>query len=115
MCGQVNEEDFYVLHHEMGHLYYYLAYNHQPHLFQVWFNYDPVNQLINNKRIHLLKQSGANSAFHEAVGDTIVYAAMATQHRKRLGFPPPAGGGGIPSEIVHLLRQALVKVRFALN
>jgi len=35
MCGQVGEEDFYVLHHEMGHLYYYLAYKDQPHLFQV--------------------------------------------------------------------------------
>ena len=31
-------------------------------------------------------QSGANSAFHEAIGDTIIYAAMSTQHRKRLGF-----------------------------
>ena len=49
------------------------------------------------------------------MGDTIVYAAMATQHRQRLGFPEPASSGGaaeIPAEIVHLLRQALVKVRF---
>ena len=32
------------------------------------------------------KKSGANSAFHEAVGDTIVYAAMSPQHRLRLGL-----------------------------
>jgi hypothetical protein len=31
-------------------------------------------------------QTGANSAFHEAIGDTIILAAMTTAHRKRLGF-----------------------------
>ena len=36
MCAEVNEEYFYVVHHEMGHCHYYLAYNeHQPPLFQV--------------------------------------------------------------------------------
>lgn len=35
MCGKINEDDFYTLYHEMGHLYYYLAYRHQPYLFQV--------------------------------------------------------------------------------
>ena len=55
-------------------------------------------------------QSGANSAFHEAVGDSIVYAAMATQHRRRLGFPPIASGGSVPPEVAHLLHQALNKV-----
>lgn len=35
MCGQINEDDFYTLHHEMGHLYYYLAYRNQPQLFRV--------------------------------------------------------------------------------
>ena len=35
MCGQVNEDDLYTLHHEMGHLYYFLSYRHQPYLFRV--------------------------------------------------------------------------------
>ena len=35
MCGEINEDDFYTLHHEMGHLYYFLAYSHQPFLFRV--------------------------------------------------------------------------------
>lgn len=38
MCGEINEDDFYTLHHEMGHLYYFLAYNHQPFLFRVSFD-----------------------------------------------------------------------------
>ena len=35
MCGKINEDDFYTLHHEMGHIYYYLTYQHQPYLFRV--------------------------------------------------------------------------------
>jgi len=36
MCAEVNENYLYVVHHEMGHCQYYLAYNtHQPELFQV--------------------------------------------------------------------------------
>lgn len=49
MCIRINEEDFRVIHHELGHIYYYLAYNNQPPLFQ----------------------DGANDGFHEALGDTV--------------------------------------------
>ncbi|KAK4008097.1 hypothetical protein OUZ56_013252 [Daphnia magna] len=89
MCGEINEDDFYTLHHEMGHLYYFLAYNHQPFLFR----------------------SGASSAFHEAIGDSIIYAAMTTQHRRRLGFLHSDNNVNQKDlEIVNLLRQALVKI-----
>ncbi|KAJ4443860.1 hypothetical protein ANN_05647 [Periplaneta americana] len=64
LCAEVNEEDFYVIHHEMGHIEYYMAYRHQPVLFQ----------------------EGANSAFQEAVGDAITYGVMAPQHLQRLGL-----------------------------
>ncbi|XP_046639551.1 angiotensin-converting enzyme-like [Daphnia pulicaria] len=89
MCGKINEDDFYTLHHEMGHLYYFLTYSHQPFLFR----------------------SGASSAFHEAIGDTIIYAAMATKHRHRLGFVS-TGNKTNPKDldIINLLRQALVKI-----
>jgi peptidyl-dipeptidase A len=43
MCTSVNEEDFYVVHHEMGHIEYFMAYSKQPAVFR----------------------TGANSAFHE--------------------------------------------------
>jgi oligoendopeptidase F len=35
MCAHVTEEDLMTLHHEMGHLYYYLTYAHQPQMFRV--------------------------------------------------------------------------------
>ena len=49
MCIKPNEEDLITIHHELGHDYYYLAYNKLPLLFQ----------------------NGANDGFHEAIGDTI--------------------------------------------
>ncbi|ANB17548.1 M2 family metallopeptidase [Dokdonella koreensis] len=52
MCIKPNEEDLTTIYHELGHVYYYLAYNDLPPLFQ----------------------SGANDGFHEAIGDTVVLA-----------------------------------------
>jgi peptidyl-dipeptidase A len=49
MCINPTEENFRTVYHEMGHIYYFLAYNGQSELFQ----------------------SGANDGFHEAIGDTI--------------------------------------------
>jgi peptidyl-dipeptidase A len=49
MCIRPSEEDQYTIYHEMGHIYYYLAYKDQWPIFQ----------------------SGANDGFHEAIGDTI--------------------------------------------
>ena len=52
MCIKPNEEDFTTIYHELGHVYYYMAYNDLPPLFQ----------------------TGAHDGFHEAIGDTIVLA-----------------------------------------
>ncbi len=49
MCIEKNAEDFSTIHHELGHIFYYQAYAHQPSVFQ----------------------SGANDGFHEAVGDLL--------------------------------------------
>ena len=49
MCIEKNEEDFSTIHHELGHIFYYQAYNHIPTLFQ----------------------AGANDGFHEAFGDLL--------------------------------------------
>lgn len=35
LCAEVNAEDFRVIHHEMGHVEYYMAYRNQPVVFQV--------------------------------------------------------------------------------
>ncbi len=50
MCIEPTEDEFTTIYHELGHIYYYLAYNNQPPIFQ----------------------TGAHDGFHEAIGDTIV-------------------------------------------
>lgn len=49
MCINLNQEDLFVIHHELGHDYYYHAYYQLP----------------------IIYQAGANDGFHEAIGDTI--------------------------------------------
>jgi len=49
MCIEPNEEEFRTVYHELGHIYYYLAYN-------------PLEPVF---------QAGAHDGFHEAIGDTI--------------------------------------------
>jgi hypothetical protein len=44
LCAEVNAQDFYVVHHEMGHVEYYMAYRNQPTVFQV---YSPQTAVIN--------------------------------------------------------------------
>jgi peptidyl-dipeptidase A len=107
MCTQITDADFYTIHHEMGHIQYYMSYNRQqPYVYR----------------------DGANSAFHEAIGDTIgMYASKYTagyhcsyvhmhclvspEHLVRLGF---LDRSSITSdyEMNFLLRMALQKVAF---
>jgi peptidyl-dipeptidase A len=87
MCIQVTEEDFRVIHHELGHNFYQRAYDTQPPLFQ----------------------NSANDGFHEAVGDTIALS-VTPDYLKKLGLIDvvlPASG-----DIDYLLQQALEKVAF---
>ena len=49
MCINLNQEDLYTIHHELGHDYYFHYYYKLP----------------------MLYQNGANDGFHEAIGDTI--------------------------------------------
>ena len=63
MCIKPNEEDFTTIYHELGHVYYYLAYNDLPPLFQ----------------------TGAHDGFHEAIGDTIVLA-MTPRYLESIGL-----------------------------
>jgi peptidyl-dipeptidase A len=87
MCVNINEEDFSVVHHELGHNYYQMAYDNQPFLFR----------------------DSANDAFHEAIGDTIALS-VTPPYLKQLGLidtvPEPS------SDIGFLLNRALDKVAF---
>jgi peptidyl-dipeptidase A len=87
MCIQITEEDFRVIHHELGHNFYQRAYDKQPPLFE----------------------DSANDGFHEAVGDTIALS-VTPEYLKKIGLidevPPPSG------DIDYLLEKSLQKVAF---
>ena len=63
MCIEKNEEDFITIHHELGHIFYYQAYNHLPTLFQ----------------------GGANDGFHEAFGDLLTLS-ITPDYLNQIGF-----------------------------
>ena len=87
MCIEPTGEDFYTVHHELGHNYYQRAYNQQPFLFR----------------------DSANDGFHEAIGDTIQLSVTPDYLVKAglLGAPTdPARDTGV------LLKRALEKVAF---
>ncbi|MBP9673539.1 MAG: M2 family metallopeptidase [Bacteriovoracaceae bacterium] len=63
MCIKIDEEDFTTIHHELGHIFYYQSYAHQPVIFQ----------------------TGANDGFHEAIGDAIALSINPT-YLKKIGL-----------------------------
>jgi peptidyl-dipeptidase A len=87
MCIEPTEEDFRVIHHELGHNFYQRAYSQQP----------------------LLYQESANDGFHEAVGDTVALS-ITPEYLKQIGMieqvPDPSKDLGL------LMRLALDKVAF---
>jgi peptidyl-dipeptidase A len=87
MCIQINEEDFRVIHHELGHNFYQRAYDTQPPLFQ----------------------GSANDGFHEAVGDTIALS-VTPEYLKKIGLIDAVPAS--TQDIDYLLQHALEKVAF---
>lgn len=88
MCIKPNEEEFTTIYHELGHVYYYLAYNNQPPLFQ----------------------TGAHDGFHEAIGDTIVLG-MTPKYLQSIGLVD-AQQQSNEALINAQMRMALAKVSF---
>ena len=88
MCIKPNEEDFTTIYHELGHVYYYLAYNKLPPLFQ----------------------TGAHDGFHEAIGDTMVLA-MTPDYLKSIGMVGEQQQSN-DALINAQMRMALAKVSF---
>ncbi|CAF4975132.1 unnamed protein product, partial [Rotaria sp. Silwood1] len=90
ICTEINDDYFYTIHHEMGHVEYYMAYSeNQPYAYR----------------------GGANSGFHEAIGDTIGMFAISPAHLIKLGFLQEEAVNS-HYEINFLLRLALQKVAF---
>ncbi|MES2075192.1 MAG: M2 family metallopeptidase [Pseudomonadota bacterium] len=89
MCITPTAENFTTIHHELGHIYYFLAYNKQPLLFR----------------------TGANDGFHEAIGDTVALS-ITPDYLQQVGLmdASQADNGGADAEVGQLLRRALSKV-----
>lgn len=62
MCTNINNEDFLTIHHEMGHIQYYIQY----------------------KELPVMLRTGANPGFHEAVGDAIALSVATPQHLQKV-------------------------------
>jgi len=88
MCIEADEDNLRTIYHELGHVYYYLAYNGQPPLFQ----------------------TGANDGFHEAIGDSIVLS-LTPEYLSRIGLVG-AQKNSEQAAINAQLKLALEKVAF---
>ena len=62
MCTKKTKEDLITIHHEMGHIQYFIQYNKQP----------------------LQLRGGAHPGFHEAIGDVIALSFDTPKHLKKV-------------------------------
>ena len=69
ICLDSPREDFFTVHHELGHNFYQRAYDKQPFLFR----------------------DSANDGFHEAIGDTIALS-VTPEYLVKLGFVAEGAG-----------------------
>ena len=82
MCIERNAEDFAVIHHELGHIFYYQAYSDLPDIFQ----------------------SGANDGFHEAVGDLLTLS-ITPDYFQKIGMISEAEAKQAKADPISLLMQ----------
>ncbi|XP_075231984.1 angiotensin-converting enzyme-like isoform X2 [Lycorma delicatula] len=90
MCTTVTMEDLITIHHEMGHIQYYLQYKDLPTIYR----------------------TGANSGFHEAVGDTIALSVRTTNHLRKVGLLDSNVEDDPQSDINFLYLSGLEKIAF---
>lgn len=89
MCTEVNAEDFYTVHHELGHNYYQRAY----------------------KDVDYLYKDGAHDGFHEAIGD-FVSLSITPYYLEQIGLITEDQIPGEDADIALLLNTALDKIAF---
>ncbi|XP_036393879.1 angiotensin-converting enzyme [Megalops cyprinoides] len=88
-CTTVTMEQLFTVHHEMGHIEYYLQYKDQPVSFR----------------------GGANPGFHEAVGDVLSLSVSTPKHLREIGLLDKVTDDN-ESDINYLLKMALEKMAF---
>ena len=90
MCTVLTSGDFQTVHHEMGHIQYFMQYKDQPIEFR----------------------EGANPGFHEAIGDLIALSVMTPGHLKSVGLLPQTFEEDEQTNLNALMAMALNKVSF---
>ncbi|XP_059494632.1 angiotensin-converting enzyme [Stegostoma tigrinum] len=88
-CTTVTMEQLFTVHHEMGHVEYYLQYKDQPVSFR----------------------GGANPGFHEAIGDVMALSVSTPKHLKEIGLLENVVDDQ-EADINYLLKMALEKIAF---
>lgn len=63
-CTEIDQKHFITIHHEMGHIQYYILYKDQPVIFR----------------------AGANPGFHEAIGDLMALSVSTPKHLVKVDF-----------------------------
>jgi peptidyl-dipeptidase A len=89
MSVQPNEQWFGTSHHELGHIYYFLAYS--------------------RPEVPYLLREGANRAFHEAIGELAKLASQQTPYLTKIGVIPE---GKATDPAGWLLQSALDSIVF---
>jgi peptidyl-dipeptidase A len=89
MCTEVNSEDFYTVHHELGHNFYQRAYKDQDFLYK----------------------NGAHDGFHEAIGD-FIGLSITPEYLKQIGLITAEEMPGPDSDTALLMQTALDKIAF---
>ncbi|BFZ00903.1 hypothetical protein BsWGS_03942 [Bradybaena similaris] len=89
MCTDITQDALMTVHHEMGHVQYYMQYKNLP----------------------VIYRDGANPGFHEAVGDVMSLSVQTPEHMKILGLIDEVPTDD-ESDINFLMNMALQKVAF---
>ncbi|KAI2584452.1 angiotensin I converting enzyme [Homo sapiens] len=88
-CTRVTMDQLSTVHHEMGHIQYYLQYKDLP---------------VSLRR-------GANPGFHEAIGDVLALSVSTPEHLHKIGLLDRVTND-TESDINYLLKMALEKIAF---
>lgn len=89
MCTVKTHESLIVIHHEMGHIQYFMNYE--------------------NQSVHF--RDGANPGFHEAIGDTISLSVQTPGHLSKIGLLD-SNENSEEADLNFLMKMALEKVVF---
>ena len=89
MCTEINAEDFYTVHHELGHNFYQRAYKDQPYLYK----------------------NGAHDGFHEAIGD-FIGLSITPEYLEQIGLISEEEKPGPDADTALLMQTALDKIAF---